>query len=475
MADPFDDETIFQACQDNPLLGIDVSFSVKNHKKEQEEVTEKDGKFLADRTKASIFSFDEKVTLIENMNHCYEFLENVKKYSQCLKKSNCEYLPGDAIDKIKMDFYFQKTPNYWFYPIYSAFVNPNYHYFGYNLSKYPKSSLFKKFDKTQLRFGFGEKWAMSFHQFFKEHKGYNIEFSSELSRRDIGINAREYKRETGVTFHKYLSEPSVLFPLCPFVDENKEYFCKIYSKRRSNEIDTNKASTEFLDLALNQDRLLAVKVGYLSSKFKDILLSEGHTMEVSGEFCTDQINSKFLHFKSHYRRFHTVGNCYLQTFAKYDKLLGLGNHKEYSINDRILLRNFKGVRDVGKKYHRPGQEAQVKDRNYLPTGDCLGHTHALELGLKITSPNLPIFGRYQLDQYDCTFRPFVFTNLAILPDEFKKGERIESNILNNSVASAGIGLQFIHKLLSAEMYYSVAVHKHDYEFGTELQFNFGLD
>ena len=80
--------------------------------------------------------------------------------------------------------------------------------------------------------------------------------------------------------------------------------------------------------------------------------------------------------------------------------MGLGGHKGFSINDRILLRNFKGVRDVGKKYHRPDQETQVKDRNYLPTGDCLGHTHVLELGLKITSPNLPIFNRYQLDEYD---------------------------------------------------------------------------
>jgi outer membrane protein assembly factor BamA len=108
-------------------------------------------------------------------------------------------------------------------------------------------------------------------------------------------------------------------------------------------------------------------------------------------------------------------------------------------------------------------------------GDTLGHQSVLELGIKVTSTNLPFFKIYDLQTYNWTVRPFLFSNIAILPSEFESGNKLTSNLTENSVASAGFGLQIIHYYLSAELYYSLAVHKHKYEFGTELQFNFGID
>ena len=115
------------------------------------------------------------------------------------------------------------------------------------------------------------------------------------------------------------------------------------------------------------------------------------------------------------------------------------------------------------------------ERNYKPAGDCLGHTNVLELGVKVTSIDLPMFKNYQLETHDWTFRPFMFTNIAILPSEFNQGESLSQNIVNNWVASTGFGLQFIQSFLAAELYYCVVVKKRDYEFGAELQLNFGLD
>ena len=140
-----------------------------------------------------------------------------------------------------------------------------------------------------------------------------------------------------------------------------------------------------------------------------------------------------------------------------------------------MLRNFKGVKEVGKKHYRPGMGKIENNRNTKPDGDTLGHTHVLEWGLKFGFTELPLFEKYQIKSHFWTFRPFIFANLAILPNDFTEGKGIVENIKENSVASTGLGLQFIHHYFTTELYYSVAVHKHDYEFGAELQFNFGLD
>jgi hypothetical protein len=359
------------------------------------------------------------------------------------------------------------------FPLYGMFLHPNFTYLGYNYSKYPQSSLFSAFQATQLRFGFGWKKSISFHQFFKQYKGIDIEYSEELSSRMLGINAREVKRESSVTFHKWIQRPSLLFPGHAFTDANSEYFLKVGYKRRRNDIDTFRASPEFLKHALNQDKLFAVKVGYSSSEFKDSKFEEGTTTELSGEYCTDHINSNFLHLKAHHRRFMVYNDYCFQAHAKFDKIIGLNGQKDFSVNDTILLRNFKGVKDVGLKYYRHAGGKVEKNKNRLPVGDALGHTAVLELGLKATSNDLPFFKMYQINDLFWSFRPFVFTNIALLFDNVKHEDSFSFN--DHSVASAGFGLQFIHYLLCAELYYTVAVHKRKYEFGTELQFNFGLD
>lgn len=249
---------------------------------------------------------------------------------------------------------FKQKPNYIFYPIYGMFRYPNYTFVGYNFSNYSKSSLFKAFDKTQVRFGYGDKKSMSFHQFFKEYKGFNIEYCEEISQRDLGINANEVKRESSLIFHKYLNKDISLFPFHTFTDSVEEYFLKVGFKSRRNNVDTNKSSAEFMKHALNQDRLFALKLGYFSSNFKDLFFTEGSTNEISGEYCTDHLNSNFVHLKAHHRRFTTYQNYFIQAHAKYDKLIGLSGHKGFSVNDTIMLRNFKGVKDVGKKHYKQG-------------------------------------------------------------------------------------------------------------------------
>mmetsp|Transcript_18525 Transcript_18525/g.16409 ORF Transcript_18525/g.16409 Transcript_18525/m.16409 type:complete len:158 (-) Transcript_18525:679-1152(-) len=152
----------------------------------------------------------------------------------------------------------ETQPNYFIYPYFPSFIYGNHTFFGYKVSKYPKSSIFKAFENTQLRaLIYGDGVGASFHQFFKQYKGIETEFSQSLTQRKLGMNAIEIKREASLTFHKHLSESSNLFPLHAYADPINEFYIKIGSKSRRNDIDTTKASPEFLKHALNQDKLLS--------------------------------------------------------------------------------------------------------------------------------------------------------------------------------------------------------------------------
>jgi hypothetical protein len=355
------------------------------------------------------------------------------------------------------------------------FSLPNYTFIGYHLSEYPKSSIFKPLEASQIKAGYGWKNSVSLHQFFKRYRDIDVEYSEEISTRKLGINAKEVMRESSLTFHSWIHEPSKIFPFLPLADTSSEMYLKLGYKRRRNEVDTSKASPQFLKHALNQDKLFCIKAGYSSNEFSSINFENGKCTDLSGEYCSDELNSKFLHLKAHHRRFIPFGDFRIQAHAKYDKIITLGGLDDVSINDRILLRNFKGVKDVGRKYYKNPDNKIVNEKSRMPVGDSLGHTSALELGVKITSTDLPYFKLYQLEERFWTARPFLFANVAILPDEMKEGQSLVENMQQSSVASAGFGIQFIHYLAACELYYSVAVHKHDYEFGAELQFNFGLD
>lgn len=54
---------------------------------------------------------------------------------------------------------------------------------------------------------------------------------------------------------------------------------------------------------------------------------------------------------------------------------------------------------------------------------------------------------YQMDNLYWTFRPFLFVNLAVLPEDMKAGETLLENLKSNTVASAGFGMQLIHSLV----------------------------
>ena len=354
------------------------------------------------------------------------------------------------------------------------YLHPNFTFAGYNYSSYPKSSLFKYFDATQVRVGYGTKKSVSFHQFFKTYKEIDTEYLEELSSRNLGMNVREIKRESALIFRQWINKPSILFPFHGFADASSWYYFKFGYKRRRNDVDTNKASAELLKIALNQDKMLELKLGYSSSEFTDPSFQNGSTTEISAEYNSDSLNSKFVHMKAHFRKFFSVGKLLMQSHAKFDKIIPLTNSDDIMLNDRILLRNFKGIKDVGKKHYKHAEEKETAI-NRLPVGDWIGHLSSLELGLKITSSDLPLFKMYQVENISWTLRPFIFTNIALLPEDMKSGQSLMTNIKDNVVASAGFGIQLIHSLAWLELYYSTAVYKHKYEFGTEIQFNFGID
>lgn len=352
---------------------------------------------------------------------------------------------GDKEDHIKLDLEFEQKPNYFILPIFGMYLHPNFTFIGYNYSAYPKSSLFKIFDSTQVRVGYGDRKSLSFHQFFKSYKGIDTEYLEELSTRNLGINVREVKRESALIFRKWLHRPSIIFPFHGFADASKYYYFKFGYKRRRNDIDVRKASAELLKIALNQDKMLELQLGYSSSQFEDPTFQNGSTTELSAAYNSDPLNSKFVHLKAHFRRFFSIGSLLMQSHAKFDKIVGITNPEDIAINDRVLLRNFKGVKDVGKKYYKHVEEREGA-KNRLPVGDCLGHLSCLELGLKITSSDLPLFKMYQVEDVSWTLRPFLFSNIALLPEDMKKDQPLSVNLKENVVASAGFGIQLIHSL-----------------------------
>lgn len=187
-------------------------------------------------------------------------------------------------DHIKVDIDFKVKPNFIFTPLFGMYVTPNLTYIGYNYSDYPKSSLFKIFQNTQLRASLGWKKSLSFHQFFKKWRGIDIEYREELSTRNLGLNSREIKRESSLVFHKRLQDPSFFFPFFAFTDDSEELYAQIGYKRRRNDIDVTKASAEFMKNAFNQDNLFFFKVGYLSNQFTNLSFDEGKCLDVSAEF-----------------------------------------------------------------------------------------------------------------------------------------------------------------------------------------------
>lgn len=298
----------------------------------------------------------------------------ISNFSINSKEVNATYKPGDAEDKIKLEFEINQKPNYLVLPYFGMFLTPNYTFIGYNYSNYPKSSLFKLFKSTQMRLGYGTKKSVSFHQFFKTYNDIDTEYLEELSSRQLGINIQEVKRESALIFRRYIERsPSLVFPFHGFADCSSFYYFKYGYKRRTNNVDKNKASPELLRIALNQDKVLGLKMGYSASYFETPTFEDGHTVDISAEYNTDSLNSRFVHLSSHFRKFFSAGSYCMQAHAKLDKIVTLGENTDIPINDRILLRNFKGVKDVGAKHYKNAEDKADKDKNRLPVGDCLGH------------------------------------------------------------------------------------------------------
>lgn len=96
----------------------------------------------------------------------------------------------------------------------------------------------------------------------------------------------------------------------------------------------------------------------------------------------------------------------------------------------------------------------------------------VELGFKLTHKDFPFFNIRTLDSHAYALRPFLFTNVAILIDEFKP-QTLSANLKDATRLSAGFGLQLLFDGYTSELYYTMAAKKESYEFGTEFQFNFG--
>jgi hypothetical protein len=271
-----------------------------------------------------------------------------------------------------------------------------------------------------------------------------------------------------LVFKKYLQNPSEYFPYHSGSDLHNYAFLQIGSKRLTNNVDTSKASAELMKLTLNNQKLFVVKWGLLRSDFENMFFEDGYTSELSAEYNKDAVAPAYLHLRAHYRRFMSFDPYLVQWHVKYDKIVG-------DTDARIWMRNFKGIKDVGKKGHKSNEEKVQNNINKLPSGDPLGHKSVIDFGVKLTSAELPYFKMYSMASNFWTMRPFVFTNIAILPNEFVQGNSLIENVKKSSVLGAGIGFQVIHPWAAFEIYYSAAILKNKYEFGTELQFNFGLD
>ena len=355
------------------------------------------------------------------------------------------------------------------------FVNPNYIFTGYNYSSYPKGWLFDKLSATQLRVGYGQKKSISFHQIFKKLGKIEPEFVEELSQRELGENITETKNESSMIFRHWINHPSIIFPFHSYADAKSCFYFKLGYKRRRNNVEVRNASNELIKISSNHEKLYGFKFGYSSSWFEDTSFENGSTIDLSAEYNTDYLGLNFAHLSAHFRKFLSIGRLIVQTHAKFDKIVTSNDQNDLMINDRIHLRNFKGIKDVGKKYYKHQRELEINDANNDSVGDWLGHLSLLELGIKITSSDLPLFKTYQIDQDDWTVRPFIFSNIAILPEDMKPDQSFSTHLKENIVASSGLGIQFIHPFAWLELYYSAILHKNSYEVGVGTQFNFGLD
>ena len=142
----------FQEYKDNPILQLSHEWKYMTFK---DRIVVEDmiyHFFNIGKNNSRYLSFEEC------LNNIMDLAENFSKYSHNLAGVKADFYPGDNVDCIQVNFDLYEKPNYLFYGLYSSFLYPNTHFLGYNYSKYPKSSLFKYFDKTQLKISYD--WAI---------------------------------------------------------------------------------------------------------------------------------------------------------------------------------------------------------------------------------------------------------------------------------------------------------------------------
>ena len=250
----------------------------------------------------------------------------------------------------------------------------------------------------------------------------------------------QIRRQTSLIFRRYIRPRSVYFPFHSFTDLNNYLYFQIGSKRLTNYIDTNKASVDLLKQTLNNQKMANIKVGIITSEFDTLDFRSGYTNEVSAELNSDRISPDYLHLRAHFRRFVELEPFLFQWHFKFDKIIG-------ETDSRIWMRNFKGIKDVGQKSYKNEKFMQNENENKLPAGDPLGHKTVIDLGVKLTSTDLPYFKFFDLKLSTWILRPFLFSNAIILPSDFKTGKSLFQNFKQNSVLGAGLGFQIIHRML----------------------------
>lgn len=402
MSQAEDDEEIFineeiHPFRDNPIIGIMVD--LKNLNKRDKALV---GSYLGHNVFYKM-NQGEVPTLQDNIHNIVELAQALALHSHVITKTTANYAPGEKVDEIVIGLDFASKASYLFYGLYSSFLHANKHFIGFNIGDYPKSSFFKQLDSTQLKFGYdhtdGEKQIV-FSQKFKPVNAIHTEYREELGFKKLCDNAQQIRRQTSLIFKKYLQDRSVFFPYHSFSDLQNYMFLQFGSKRFNYDVDTNKASKELLILTLHRMKNTFVKFGIINSDFENVLFEDGFTSELSFEHGRS-LASSYSHLKSHYRRFMSFDPLLIQWHLKYDRIYG-------ETKERLYLKNFKGIKDVGRKSYKNPDHEENANINKLPAGDPLGHKSILELGLKITSKNLPYFRMYSIENDFWTMRPFLF-------------------------------------------------------------------
>ena len=139
----------------------------------------------------------------------------------------------------------------------------------------------------------------------------------------------QIRRQTSLIFRRYLQDKSDMCPFHSYADTNNYVYFQIGSKRLTNFLDLNKASSDLLKHNLNNQKCLTAKIGVITSNFDDPCLQSGYTNDISLELTSGTVTPDYAHLRTHFRRFLSYDPFIFQYHVKFDKILGETDSRLY--------------------------------------------------------------------------------------------------------------------------------------------------